>query len=202
MIKNFIFDFGQVLVRFDPDYMTAVFISVEQDRNLVSSAVFDRLYWDRLDDGSITDGEVKSAFLKRLPSRLHSVACQVYDRWIENLPLIDGMKEIITELKANGKKLYLLSNISKNFAENYKSVPEIAELLSLFDGLVFSGPIGLVKPNKDIFSHLLNIYSLKAEECIFIDDSQKNINGAVALGIKGYLFDGDAKKLKDYISTI
>lgn len=202
MYKNFIFDFGQVLVRFDPCYMTAVFISDEQDRNLVSSVVFDRLYWDRLDDGSITDETVKAAFCKRLPSRLHSVACQVYDRWIENLPLIDGMKEIIEELKAMGKKLFLLSNISKNFAENYKNVPEIAELLSLFDSLVFSGPIGLVKPNKDIFSHLLNIYSLKAEECIFIDDSQKNINGAATVGIKGYLFDGDAERLKNYISAI
>ena len=53
----------------------------------------------------------------------------------------------------------------------------------------------MVKPNKEIFEHLLGKYNLNADECLFIDDSEKNIEGAKALGINGYLFDGNAVKL-------
>ena len=53
------------------------------------------------------------------------------------------------------------------------------------------------KPNKDIFEHLLNKYGLHAEDCVFIDDSEKNVNGARAAGIKAILFTGDAEKLRE-----
>ena len=197
--KNYIFDFGQVLVRFDPLFMTKTFVKDEEDCALVSRVVFDRLYWDRLDIGSITDEEVKEGICSRLPKRLQNKACRVYDNWIYNLPIINGMKELIFQLKKQGKGLYLLSNISIGFSQKYKSVPEISEILSLFDGLVFSGPIGKVKPTKDIYDHILSKYSLKAEECLFIDDNEDNIVGSKKAGIAGYLFDGDKEKLKKYI---
>ena len=198
MLKNIIFDFGQVLVRFDPYYMTKAYIKDEKDCLLCLDVIFDRLYWDRLDEGAIADEEVKEGICSRLPERLHKKAMAVYDNWMFHLPFIDGMKELVLDLKSSGKKLFLLSNISIGFSEKYKQVPELAELLSHFDGLVFSGPIGLIKPYKDIFNHLLSKYSLDADECIFIDDNEKNINGSRDVGIEGYLFDGDAEKLKRY----
>lgn len=197
MYKNIIFDFGQVLVHFDPDYMTSVYVHDKDDRRAVCDVVFDRQYWDKLDDGSISDEDVINGFCSKLPKRLQDSAVKVYENWINNIPFIEGMKELILELKNLGAKLYLLSNISVGFAENYQTVPEIAEVFSLFDGLVFSGPIGITKPSKEVFGYLLNKYSLKAEECIFIDDTKRNIVGAERVGIKGYLFDGDAVKLKN-----
>ena len=199
IIKNFIFDFGQVLVSFEPWYMTKAFLNDENDCRLVCDIVFDRLYWDRLDMGSITDEEVKTGFCSRLPLRLHKAACEIYDNWIYNIPLIDGMKSLVEELKEKGKKVFLLSNISVGFSQRYKLNKEVNELLSLFDGLVFSGPIGKIKPTKDIYNHILQEYSLNANETIFIDDNEKNIIGAENCGIKGYLFDGNADKLKSYI---
>ena len=106
------------------------------------------------------------------------------------------MENIITTLKNKGKKLYLLSNISIGFADNYCKNTDVERVLSLFDGLVFSGKIGLVKPNADIFNYLLNKFDLKAEETIFIDDNKKNTDGAKKVGINGYLFDGDVNKIK------
>lgn len=199
IIKNFIFDFGQVLVKFDPWYMSKAFLNDETDCRLACDIVFDRLYWDRLDIGSITDEEVKTAFCSRLPLRLHKAACEIYDNWIYNLPLIDGMKSIIEELKEKGKKVFLLSNISVGFSQRYKLNKEVNGLLSLFDGLVFSGPIGKIKPAKDIYDHILSKYSLNADECIFIDDNQRNILGAEGSNISGYLFDGNLDKLKEYL---
>ncbi len=200
MIKNYIFDFGNVLARFNPDELTAIYIDDPDDRRIVSDTVFDRLYWDRLDDGSITDDEVKSAFCSRLPEKLHEGAIKVYDGWIDLKIPIDGMRELVSDIKRQGGGLYLLSNISIGFAENYHKNKWVSELFSLFDGLVFSGPLGIVKPDKEIFMHLLNKYNLNKEECIFIDDSPKNIAGAENVGIKGYLFDGNAETLREFLN--
>ncbi len=202
MIKNYIFDFGNVLARFNPDELTSIYIENEAYRKTVSEIVFDRLYWDRLDDGSITDDEVKEAFCKRLPKELHESACLVYDGWIGLKTPIDGMQKLVADIKAQGGKLFLLSNISIGFANNYHKNAWVNNLFSLFDGLVFSGPIGIVKPDREIFEYLLNNYYLKAEECIFIDDSPKNINGAEKVGIKGYLFDGNADKLRKALNIL
>ncbi len=196
MYKNYIFDFGQVIVKFEPEFMTKAYINDSKDVKAVEDIIFDRLYWDKLDEGTITDDEVKQGICSRLPERLKEKACLVYDNWYKNLPFIDGIPELLKEIKANGGKLYLLSNISKGFAENYKNVPEISEILNLFDGLVFSGPIGIVKPNKEIFEHLLLKYNLGPEECVFIDDNKNNINGAKNVGINAILFDGDVSRLK------
>ena len=85
----------------------------------------------------------------------------------------------------------MLSNISKGFAENYTVVPQLNELFALFDGLVFSGPLGITKPNKEIFDYVLEKYDLKAEETVFFDDNKNNILGAEKVGIKGHLFSFD-----------
>ena len=195
-INSYIFDLGKVLVHFDPMYMTKAYVENEADAELVSSIVFDRLYWDPLDDGTITDEALKEACHARLPQRLHSIADLVYDNWFFNLPFIDGMRELVLDVKRSGAKVFLLSNVSIGFAEQYHRVPGFAELFSHFDGLVFSGPLGIIKPSAEIFRYLLNRYDLKPEETIFIDDNPNNIAGAKAVGIHSYLFDGDAAALR------
>ena len=199
MAENYIFDFGNVIAEFYPDKLTAPFVSSESERKIISEVVFDRLYWDKIDDGSITDDEVKEGIKSRLDGERGKIGCRVFDNWINSMTPVPDMKELILDIKKSGKRLYLLSNISCGFAQNYKNTKWIAEILEVFDGLVFSGPIGIVKPSAEIFEHLLCKYDLKAEECLFIDDSEKNINGAAAVGINGYLFDGNAKKLREHL---
>lgn len=199
MLKNFVFDFGQVIVHFEPEYMTEKYIKNPDDVKMAQEVIFDRLYWDKLDEGTITDQEVIYGIKSRLPEHLRENAVKVYEDWYLHLPVFDGMEQLITDLKSQGKKLYLLSNISIGFAENYTKNPEIKRILSLFDGLIFSAKEGYVKPNRDIFEHLLNKFSLSAEETIFIDDNEKNIIGAKNAGINAYLFDGDVAKLRKNI---
>ncbi len=199
MFKNYIFDFGNVLIRFDPYYMVSVYVKNEEDVKLLTPIIFDRLYWHGLDNGTLSHADAKEAILKRLPKRLHAITSEIFDNWYKNMPQISGMAEILDSLKSRGKKLYLLSNISNYFAENYEDVADIVNIFSKFDGLVFSAPIKMEKPNREIYQYLLNKFDLRAEDCIFIDDSDKNIAGAKALGIEGYLFDGDSQKLKKYL---
>lgn len=199
MYKNYIFDFGKVLVNFEPEYMTRQYIKNADDIKIAQDVIFDRLYWDKLDAGTITDQEVIEGIKSRLPERLHKVAEDTYNHWYYHLPFIDGMWELVKDIKAKGGKLYLLSNISLTFAKNWQNVDGLFKLFSLFDGLVFSAEVDKMKPNKDIFEYLLSKYNLNASETVFIDDNLKNTKGAEEVGINGYLFDGDALKLRQNI---
>ncbi len=201
MIKNYIFDFGNVLANFYEEMLTEPYVQDEVLRKTISTVVFDRLYWDKLDDGSITDDEVKAEIRRRLPKEHGELGCLVYDSWVKTLTPVPGMPELVADLKRAGKKLYLLSNISIGFGETYQEVPWIRELLECFDGLVLSGQIGMVKPHREIFEHLLDTYSLEAKECLFIDDRAENLKGAKEVGIGGYLFDGNAEKLRTYLGA-
>ena len=199
MTENYIFDFGNVLGEFYSEKLTAPYVKNEDAKKRIADVVFDRIYWDRLDEGTITDDEVKAGIRSRLPEEEYDVACKVYDNWVNTLTPVANMQNLVCDIKKSGKKLYLLSNISIGFANSYSKVKWIKELFDNFDGVVLSGPIGIVKPNKDIFEYLLEKFNLKADECIFIDDNQNNIDGAELVGIKGYLFDGDALKLRKFL---
>lgn len=202
MIKNIIFDFGRVIVDFDETKMTRAYIKDEAFVPLVRDIIFDRLYWDPLDIGGISDEELKRCAAERLPKELIPAAHAVYDHWIDHIDPIPGIEEAIRTARERAEGLYLLSNISEKFANEYGSNPTIKRVLSLFDGLVLSGPLHMIKPDARIFHYLLDTYGLEADECLFIDDSPKNIAGARAVGIHTYLFDGDAKKLTEYIKEL
>ena len=198
MIKNIVFDFGNVLVSFDPRYMTRQYVKDEGDVALVSEVLFDRLYWDKLDAGTITDGEVVSSACERLPERLHGSVEKIYYNWIYNIPEIPGMREIVERVRGEGKSIYLLSNICEYFAEH---VDEI-DIIKGFDRLILSARAGHVKPHADMFEYLCRTCGIVAEETLFIDDNEANIEGARAFGINAYLFDGDVEALGRYLDEI
>ena len=119
MIKNVIFDFGRVLVDFSPRYVVSPFVDSEEDERLLAEVLFDRLYGDRLDAGTITDEEVVRLASERLPDRLKSVASLAYYNWIYRLPPIPGMWELVTSIKQKyGVRTYLISDISRYFASH------------------------------------------------------------------------------------
>ena len=199
MKQNIIFDFGNVLGCFSTDCLTAPYVDTEEERIQIRDVVFDRLYWDQLDRGMITDEEVIDGVCSRIPETLHRKAATVYQNWINSMTPVPLMTSLVHELKAKGHKLYLLSNISIGFAEMYHTVPWIRSLFEQFDGLVFSGTVHMAKPDIEIFEYLLNQFQLKAEDCVFIDDNYDNVSGAKQVGIEGYFFDQDVKKLRDFL---
>ncbi len=199
MIKNVIFDFGQVLVHFEPEYMVRQYVTNEEDVKLLSEVIFDRLYWDRLDLGTITDEETIELCRARLPERLWDVAKKIHMNWIYNIPEIDGMKELIKYIKErHGVGVFVLSNISHYFADHSSEI----DILSYSDGSVFSARLGITKPDHRIFDHICKKYGLTPCETLFVDDSEKNIKASIEFGLQGYLFDGDSEKLRRYFEEI
>lgn len=193
MIKNVIFDCGQVLIRYNETEIAAHYVDTPEEAEFLGRIAMARKYWNRFDEGTLTEADYLEQVKKELPEHLHKAVEKLVWGWIGNCPMIDGMEDIVRDVRKAGKKLYLLSNF------NQRLRTEPYPILSEFDALVISGEINKVKPDRAIYDYLLNTYALNPEECIFIDDNPANIAMAESLGITGYLFDGDAVKLRAYL---
>lgn len=197
MIKNIIFDCGRVIMQYDEQYISSFFTENEDDAKLLATVAMHRKYWNAFDEGVLTTEVYLERVKEELPERLHAAVEKLAAGWTSHMPPVDGIPEVIEEIKASGKGLYLLSN----FNQRLRGELHLAPSLLLFDGLVISGEIGMVKPNENIYRYLLDTYKLDPAECIFIDDRGDNIEAGEKLGIKGYLFDGDAEKLREYLKS-
>ena len=193
MIKNVIFDCGQVLIRYNETEIAANYVDTPEEAEFLGRIAMARKYWNLFDEGTLTEADYLEQVKTELPEHLHKAVEKLVWGWIKACPMIDGMEDIVRDVKKSGKKLYLLSNF------NPRLRTEPYPILSEFDALVISGEINKVKPDRAIYDYLLDTYALNPEECIFIDDNPANIAMAESLGITGYLFDGDAAKLRAYL---
>ena len=192
MIKNIVFDMGGVMVHYSPARFIELLSVSEEDGRLLMRDVFNTVEWFRLDRGTITEEEAAAAMKKNLPSRLHGAVDRLLAWWDLELRPMEGMEELLAELKELGYGVYLLSNATRR-------QPEYFSRLSLdryFDGRVISAWFKVLKPQREIFDILLWEYDLKAEECFFVDDSVANVEGAYCAGIAGMVFDGDVSRLR------
>lgn len=192
MIKNMIFDMGNVLLRFEPELFMERAGVAPEDRPLVLREVFRSLEWVRMDRGALREAEATEAFCARLPAHLHGAVRELvafYDR-----PMLgfDGMCDLLAALKAKGLGLYLLSNAGFSQHDYWPRLPESR----FFDGTLISCDVGLLKPQPEIYRLLCRTFSLAPEECLFIDDSPVNVEGAYCCGIDGIVFHGDVSDLR------
>lgn len=198
MIKNFIFDMGNVLMYFKPDVFIDRYDLNTDDKNLLNDVIFKSGYWAYLDDGSMNEQELCEMLKPKLPKRLHDTMEGLIKDWDKPLIEVTGMYEIIDSLKANGYKIYLLSNASSRQHEYWDRI----SCSKFFDGTLISADVKMVKPNPQIYTALFDKFDLRAEECFFVDDSPQNILAGKELGMDGYIFDDDIDDLKKAINPI
>ena len=192
--KKIIFDFGNVVGSFDADYILNHYADNKEDFQILADAIFHN--WPALDAGTVDYDQVAAETIAILPNRLKETARDFYDNWFQYVNPLPDTWDFIHELKAAGYSIYLLSNASTRFAEVAK---QYYSILNEFDGIVFSAPLKLAKPDPAIYRYLLNTYQLKPEECFFLDDLAENIAAGQALGMNGLVFTGDIQTVKDAI---
>ena len=111
MIKNVIFDMGQVMIHWTPDLYLSYYDIKDEDRELLKAELFHSVEWVQLDRGSISEEEAADAVCARLPRRLHNIAEELITGWWRHpMKPVDGMAELIAQLKNKGYGIYLLSN--------------------------------------------------------------------------------------------
>lgn len=192
MIKNIVFDMGNVIIRFDPELFMSRLGLAEEDRKLLKRELFVSLEWSRMDRGSLTDEEAAEIVCRRVPERLHDAVRRLVGMWDRPILPVEGMYELVEELKDMGYGIYLLSNASFRQHDYWPRVPAS----KFFDGTLISADVKLVKPQPEIYRLLCDKFSLVPEECVFIDDSTSNAEGAYFCGINALVFHGDAHEMR------
>jgi putative hydrolase of the HAD superfamily len=195
MIKNILFDMGQVLIRFDRDYFMERLGVSDEDKTLLMREVFLSVEWVQMDRGTLREEEAFRAIAERLPERLHDAAQKLIGMWDRPILEIDGMYDLVAELKRMGYGIYLLSNASVRQHDYWPRIPASR----FFDGKLISADHHVIKPQLEIYRLCLEKFGLQAEECFFIDDAPANIEGALCCGIAGAVFHGDAKLLRSQL---
>lgn len=188
MIKNVVFDIGNVLASFRPKEVLEEMGLEEQEVNAILDATVRGPYWVELDRGVMEETEVVAAMRNLVPQEYlgdfdHFFAGET-GKLVRSLPYAaDWLKS----LKERGYHVYLLSNYPVGLFELHSP---FFTFLPYTDGRVVSGYVKCVKPDERIYRCLLDKYGLNPEECIFLDDLEENIEGARRLGIHGIHFTG------------
>lgn len=194
MIKNIIFDFGGVLVDWNPHYLFDAYFNDEEKCNYFIENVCNTEWNAQMDKGKPFEVAVKER-IAVFPE--FEEAIRLYQsEWMKTMgEEIPGMYELIKSLKENGfPVIYGLTNWS---AETFPPVREKYEIFSLIDHIVCSGEEKLLKPDPKIYQTLLERYNLKAEESVFIDDNINNVKGAIDMGMESIRFVNAEQLQKD-----
>ena len=189
MIRNIVFDIGDVLVYFCyREYFASLGYSEEMVERISKATVLNDL-WSHFDRGDLSDEEVIDLLVKSDPeieTDIRKVLSNCHDLVRQHDYAIPWIKE----LKAKGYHIYYLSNY---FEKLIRENPEALSFIDYMDGGIFSCRVHALKPAPEIYQTLLSKYNLKPEECVFFDDRQANVDGAIAVGMHAVVFENQAQ---------
>ena len=180
MIKNIIFDVGDVLLEYRWKDMLKDYGLPDDEAYKVGNLMFNDNLWHEFDLANMTRDEIVGQYLKNYPDY-----AEVMQWFMTHGELMHVKREDVWEkaqkLKEKRYGIYILSNYSQELFEKHT---KDAPFISLADGVVVSYQIHITKPDEKIYRYLLDKYNLKAEECIFFDDREENTEAARKLGIE------------------
>lgn len=184
MIKNIIFDIGNVLLEFDPKKYFSKIYENEKFSEEICTLMMSSNIWKKYDLGIYDLREVKTAFKQELP-KYHNEIEDMLSVWVKILEPIDYTLEKMQMLKRRGYGVYLLSNLNR---EAYDYIKSRYFIFDYVDGYVLSYQEQLAKPDLKIYELLCERYSLCPKECVFIDDLKENVEAAIAHDMCGIQF--------------
>ena len=188
--KNIVFDFGNVIGRFDPNYILEHYVHSTEDFSTLADAIFKN--WPALDAGTLDYDQTTKETIASLPDYLKGTATDFYDNWFQYVTPLTDTWNLIHQLKDCGYSIYLLSNANLALRMYFPRIPGA----QCFDKLMVSAEEKLLKPSHEIYERLYEKFGLIPEECFFIDDTPANVEGALRTGMEGTVFYGDVARLR------
>ncbi len=184
--KDIIFDCSDTLLRLGSiDLMARLCGGDRQYGEELHYRIFTSPAWHDYDRGYIDFDTLETRVLPMLNEEEQAIAKTYLRQWMETYTVIDGIPELLQQLKNAGCRLYLLSDFPDCFETLWNRYPDI---FSLFDGRVISYEVGHRKADRGLFTALLEKYQLRPEACFFADDAPINVQIAEELGIHSHLF--------------
>jgi 2-haloacid dehalogenase len=185
-IKAIIFDFGNVLIEWDPRYVYERYFPNDPEGMEHFLKEVDFMSWNAHQDKGRTFKEGVADLSKQFPHHAHLIQAY-HDHWKDSIGIsFTGTVEIMKQLKQKGYPLYGLSNWS---AETFPYAQEKFDFFDMLDDMVISGQVGFIKPEPEIYELMLEKIGKPAQECLFIDDSLPNIQQAQKMGFATVHFE-------------
>jgi putative hydrolase of the HAD superfamily len=181
---NIVFDLGGVVFNWQPEVIMESVFSGRNTRDIVRKEIFEHSDWLELDKGTISlDSAIdRGAARTGLPA---TDIARLLNAVPGFLTPIDQTMELICRLGNSANKLFVLSNMQ---LASIAHLEEQHDIWGLFDGVVISSRIKMVKPDIEIYQYLLDTYQLNPADTVFIDDLPKNLEAASSLGIRTIQF--------------
>ena len=206
MIKNIIFDIGNVILNFDVLDVLSRFTENKEEQKFIFDNIINSPEWlgnSLIDTGYISKEEAISIVQDRTNHENDELISNFWNNY-NNYSLVDErVIKLIKDIKLKGYKIFLLSNINEHTFQNVNK----SDLFSIVDGYVLSYIEHQIKPYKSIYNTLISRYSLIPSETIFVDDNINNINTAQEVGLKTIKVEPDDYndlyfKIKKYIGDL
>jgi len=188
-VRNVIFDFGGVLVNWQPETIIAGFYAEPALRDAIRMHAFQHDDWLEMDRGTLDEATVIRRFAARM-ARPEAEMAALFDHVRAHLTPIEPTVALLTELHERGYRLYGLSNMSAPIFEYLKS---LHGFFDLFHGIVVSAVVKSVKPEPAIYEQLRSQFAIDFGESVFIDDLPRNVESARALGLPAIRFESTAQ---------
>jgi putative hydrolase of the HAD superfamily len=186
-INNLVLDMGNVLLGWTPrDFALRAAGSVE-DAGLLCGALFDSPDWALHDAGQVDEDTLLRRAQERLPVRLHRQLGELIANWPAWMAPVPGVDEITRRAKQAGYRLYLLSNAGARFPGALRDRP----FYPRFEGMMVSYHERIAKPDVRLYRRLCERFCLAPGECLFVDDVEVNVCGAIEAGMQAHHFTGD-----------
>lgn len=196
MIKNIVFDLGNVLVNYQPANFITKFTDNPEHQQFLLENIFLSAEWIDFDRGTITKEEIARRVLKKAPIELKETIDRILATWYEEIIPIPEMEEVVKQLKIQGYNIYLLSNAPIDYYQFEKNVPA----LKYMDGVFVTADWKIIKPEAAVYRAFCHHFQLIPTQCMFIDDLPANVSGARAIGMESFVFRKDIPALKAYLS--
>lgn len=192
-IRHIVFDIGRVLIHYDPDIPFQRIIPDKDRRRWFFENICTH-EWNLEQDRGRTIAEGEALLLARFPEEADNILA-FYRHWHEMVShAYDDSVAIMTGLIEDSHDVTMLTNFS---AETFPTAREMFPFLDLPRGVSVSGELGLIKPDREIYDHHISEFGLEPSATLFIDDSQQNVDGAIAAGWHAVQFTGADKLRSD-----
>lgn len=186
MIKNIIFDLGNVLLSFMPSEYFDKKNYPENIKTRILNDIFHCEEWKMLDRGEITTDEAINSIALKSSLNKEEIA-HIFNLRTDILFPLDNNLKLLPILKKRGFRLYFLSNFPSDIFEEVMSG---YYFFKYFDGGLISAQVKASKPERLIYENIIERYSLIPGECLFVDDLEINVRAAEAAGMKGIVTFG------------
>ena len=197
--RTVIFDYGEVI---SLSQSAADRAAIEQLAGVADDArKFWRAYSDHR-DGLDQGGACVAAYWQAVADDIGAAwdEARVHELWVADfrswLSVNRAVIEVLADLRAGATRLALLSNAGPDYGSYFRRGP----LGDFFEACYVSGELGLIKPQPEIFLHVLADLSITPATAIFIDNRESNVDGAEALGITGHVFT-TADALRSFLTA-